>query len=221
MFVAKTEKGVKAMSLAKNASERISEQEYLEGEKVSKVRHEYIDGYVYAMSGTSKNHNIIVGNVLADFKNILKQKQSPCKTFSENVKVRAYDIDSKFFYPDVVVTCDTEDNESEYYINSPVIIVEVLSKSTREYDLTTKKLHYFNIQTLQEYVVIEQDICQIEVFSRNGDVWESNFYFLGNSITFESIDVTLSVEDIYYQVDNDNIVDYLKKKEQESEEAKD
>ena len=218
--MAKIEKRSKAMSLAKNTSDKISEQEYLEGEKVSDIRHEYIDGYVYAMAGTSINHNRIVRNFSRKIGNSLEEKKSPCEVFSENIKVRAYDIDSKFFYPDNVVTCDTEDNENEYYINSPVIIVEVLSESTREYDLTTKKGYYFNIPTLQEYVVIEQDICQVMVFRKSND-WKIEFYFFGNSITFESIDVTLSVLDIYYQVNNGEIADYLKKKEQEAGEAKD
>jgi Uma2 family endonuclease len=83
--------------------------------------------------------------------------------------------------------------------HSPVIIIEVLSKSTRKYDFTTKKLTYFNIQALQEYVVIEQDICQIEGF-RKSDEWRSTAYFHGDKRTFGSIDASVSVEDIYYQV---------------------
>ena len=115
---------------------------------------------------------------------------------------------TKYFYPDVLVTCDSDDNESEYYVNSSLIIVEVLSESTRKYDLTTKKLYYFNIPVLQEYVVIEQDFCQVEVFRKNDD-WRSTVYFLGDEITFESIDVTLSVEMIYRYVDNKNMAEFL------------
>jgi Uma2 family endonuclease len=119
------------------------------------------------------------------------------------MKVKESTVATKYFYPDILVTCDPDDNDSEYYIKSSVIIVEVLSPSTKKYDLTTKKLYYLNMPTLKEYVVIEQDICRIEVF-RKSDGWKIESYFLGDEITFESIDVTVSVEDIYYQVNNNN-----------------
>jgi len=198
------------MPLAKEIETKLSEEDYLEGELISEVRHEYIDGTVYAMSGGSKNHNLISQNFSRELVNKLKQKKSPCKTFSENVKVRESKETIQYFYPDVLVTCDPDDNESEYYVNSPVIIVEVLSQYTRKYDLTTKKLYYFNIPTLEEYVVIEQDICRIEVF-RKGDNWNPVSYFPGDDINFESIDVTLSVEDIYYQVINNDMANFLNK----------
>ncbi len=202
------------MPLAKVNDSKISEEEYLEGEFASDVRHEYIDGYVYAMAGASINHNRIAKNISRELDNSLIKKGSPCESFLSDIKVRESDKTTKFFYPDVLVTCDSDDNESENYVNSPVIIVEVLSQSTRKYDLTTKKLYYFNIPTLQEYVVIEQDICQIIVFKKS-EHWEATHYFLGDEITFESINVTVSVENIYYQVKNDDINTFLKGKELE------
>ena len=205
------------MPLVKKSDTKFSEEDYLEGELISEVRHEYIDGTVYAMSGASKNHNLISQNFSRELVNELKQKKSPCRTFSENVKVRESKETIQYFYPDVFVTCDPDDNESEYYVNSPVIIVEVLSQSTRKYDLTTKKLYYFNIPTLREYVVIEQDICQVEVF-RKSDDWRPTAYFPGDKIIFESIDVTLSVEDIYYQVTNNDIAKFLIEQKEKAEE---
>jgi len=196
------------MPLVKNTETKLSEEEYLKGELSSEIRHEYIDGYVFAMSGGSKNHNLISKSISRGFDNSLIKKKSSCRTFSENMKVKGSEETIKYFYPDVLVTCDPDDNESEYYIDSPVIIVEVLSQSTRKYDLTTKKLYYFNIPTFREYVVIEQNFCQIEVF-RKSDDWRSSVYFLGDEIKFESIDVTLSVEDIYYQVTNDDMANFL------------
>ena len=198
------------MPLAKKIEPKISEEDYLKGELLSEIRHEYIDGYAYAMSGGSKNHNLISKSISRGFDNSLIKKKSPCKTFAENMKVKESKEATRYFYPDVLVTCDPDDNESEYYINSPIIIVEVLSQSTRKYDLTTKKLYYFNIPTLEEYVVIEQDICRIEVF-RKGNNWNPVSYFLGDDINFESIDVTLSVEDIYYQVINNDMANFLNK----------
>lgn len=205
------------MPLVKKTETKISEEEYLEGELTSDIRHEYIDGYVYTMAGASKNHGIISRNVLVELSNKLKQQKSPCDIFSSDMKVKESEKTTKYFYPDVLVTCDPDDNESEYYVNSSVIIVEVLSESTRKYDLTTKKLYYFNIPTLREYVVIEQEFCRVEVFRKN-DNWNSTSYFLGDEIMFESIGVTVSVEDIYYHVKNKSMDKYLKDKEEQKAE---
>ncbi len=204
------------MPLVKNTETTISEEEYLDGELVSELKHEYIDGTVYAMSGASRNHGIISRNVLVELSNKLKQQKSPCETYSSDMKVKINDLIKSFFYPDVMVVCDI-DNEDDYCQSSPVIIVEVLSKSTRKNDLSTKKLTYFNIPTLQEYVLIEQDLCEINVF-RKSDDWKPTIYFLGDEINFESINTTISVEDIYYQVDNEDIVKYLKDKKEKEEE---
>ena len=200
------------MPSVKNTETTISEEEYLDGELISELKHEYIDGYVYAMAGASRNHGIISRNVLVELSNKLKQQKSPCETYSSDMKVKISDLINSFFYPDVMMVCDI-DNEDDYYQSSPVIIVEVLSKSTRKNDLSTKKLTYFNIPTLQEYVLIEQDLCEINVF-RKSDDWKSTIYFLGDEISFESINTTISVEDIYYQVDNEDSVKYLKDKEE-------
>jgi Uma2 family endonuclease len=207
-------KGEYRMSLAKTNDSKISEEEYLEGELLSDIRYEYINGYVYAMSGGTENHNLIAKSISREFDNYLIKNKSPCKTFSENMKVITSKEGTNFFYPDVFVVCDKHEDDDIYYKHSPVIIVEVLSKSTRKYDLTTKKLYYFNISTLQEYVIVEQDICQIEVF-RKSDSWRPTVYFLGDVIAFESINVTVSVENIYYQVENDDITKFLKEKELE------
>lgn len=197
------------MPIETKTGTKISEEEYLEGELVSEVKHEYIDGYVYAMAGASKNHDRISRNFSNILENEFITKSSPCETFSSDMKVRESEKTTKYLYPDVLISCNSDDNESEYYINSPIIVVEVLSQSTRKYDLTTKKLYYFNIPTLREYVVIEQDICQVEVF-RKSDDWRSTVYFLDDEITFESIDITLSVEDIYRRVDNKDMAQFLK-----------
>jgi Uma2 family endonuclease len=212
-------KEVNKMPLEKDTEAKISEEEYLEGELTSEIRHEYIDGYIYAMAGGSRNHGLISRNVLVELSNTLKQKNSSCETYSSDMKAKESEETTKYFYPDVLVTCDSDDNESEYYINSPVIIVEVLSQSTRKYDLTTKKLYYINIPTLQEYVVIEQDICRIEVF-RKSDNWNPTSYFLGDEISFESINTIISVENIYYQVNNDDMTKFLTEQEQKEAEIR-
>lgn len=209
------------MALAKRIhdtlSNAISEQAYLEGELISPIRHEYIDGCVYAMAGASENHGLIAQNISRELGNFFKSKKSPCKVLSESMKIRIPSKGTKYFYPDVFVFCDPHPDDTAYYKHSPVLIAEILSSSTYKDDFTTKKLAYFNIPSLQEYVIVEQDVCNVIVFRRN-DNWQPNFYLLGDAITFESIGVTLSVEDIYYQVNNDYMVNFLAHKKSPSEE---
>jgi Uma2 family endonuclease len=109
-----------------------------------------------------------------------------------------------------MVVCQ-EDNKNEYYKNAPVIIVEVLSKSTRRFDQTDKLLRCQRIPSLEEYVLIEQDKGEIQVISKK-DQWQSFYYYLGDEITFSSLCVTVLVEDIYYQVNNDDVLDFCRKK---------
>ena len=171
----------------------ISEQDYLEGEKVGTIKHEYIDGEVYAMAGASKNHQRIVTMLSRRFSEHFDN--TPCEVFSSDIKVH---IDSKYFYPDVVVVCSNDDNDS-YCTESPRIIIEILSSSTRKNDRTFilrtgiilrfwsptptlphwerefmksadyassqyKRYIYQTIPSLEEYVLIEQDFVQIELY---------------------------------------------------------
>jgi len=186
----------------------ISEEEYLQGELSSEVKHELIDGRVYAMAGASANHERIAVNILRKFGNHLEN--SPCEPFSSDMKVKA---GSNFFYPDVIVDCNFDESQP-YYTETPVIIVEVLSKSTRKTDETIKRVAYLNIPGLQEYVIIEQDIVDIEVVRRS-EGWQPRHYFLGDEITFESIDLTLSVEEIYHRVHNEDMIEFVNAKAEE------
>jgi len=198
------------MSLVEKKPDIISPEEYLETELDREVKHEYMDGHIYSMAGASKKHNIISGNIFRELSNHLKGKKSSCTTFSSDMKLKLSKKTNSFFYPDVMVVCDK--NDDDYYQNSPIIIVEVLSKSTRKNDSSTKMIRYFNCPTLEEYVLVEQDFCLIQVF-RKKDNWLSTHYLAGDKITFQSIDVTLTVEDIYYQVDNEDMIQYLQEKQ--------
>jgi Uma2 family endonuclease len=184
------------------AEQRISAAEYLDGEKISEIKHELIDGHVYAMAGASKNHERIAVNLVSEFRNHLKG--SPCEPFSSDMKVK---VDSAFFYPDVMVVCDNQDTDP-FYTEAPVIIVEILSATTRKTDETIKRRAYQTIPSLKEYVLIEQDIVDVEV-CRRSQGWVSEHYFLGDDVTFEAINLTLSVADIYQRVDNDDMHSFL------------
>jgi Uma2 family endonuclease len=191
---------------AKNIS--ICTDEYLRGELESDVKHELIEGSVYAMAGASANHERISGNVYAEFRSHLKNL--PCEPFGSDMKVK---VGSNFFYPDVIVDCNFDESEP-YHTESPVIIVEVLSKSTRRTDETTKRINYLNIPSLQEYVLIEQNIVDVEVV-RRAEGWQSKHYFLGDEVTLEAIDLTLSVEEIYLRVHNEDVIEFLNQKLEE------
>jgi len=191
------------MSLLNNSDGHITEEEYLQGELLTDIRHEYIDGQIYAMAGASTKHNLISKNVLFGLEQSLRKQNSPCDVFSSDMKVKIRDKITNYFYPDVMLVCE-KNTDNDYFQNSPLIIFEVISDTTRKTDLVTKKLYYFNLPSLQEYVVIEQDIYQVIVF-RKDEGWKSSFYFPGDEIKFDSINITLSVEDMYYHVHNSEI----------------
>jgi Uma2 family endonuclease len=191
--------------LAIKTTDLISVENYLTGELTSDIKHELIDGCVYAMAGASANHERISVNVLRKFGNHLENM--PCEPFGSDMKLR---INSNFFYPDVMVDCRF-DNSEPYFTQTPIIIVEVLSKSTRKKDTTLKFMSYINIPSLQEYVLIEQDFVDVQVFRRS-EGWLARHYFLGDEVTFKSIGLTLPVEDIYHRVQNDDMVEFLANK---------
>ena len=185
---------------------KITAEEYLQGELVADVRHELIDGNVYAMAGVSKNHERIAGNIYRKIGNLLEN--STCEPFASDVKVK---VGNDFFYPDVMVVCEDKTG-NEYYTESPTLIVEVLSGSTRRMDETTNRTAYPSISSLQEYMLIEQDFVDVELCSRS-DGWQSKHYFLGDEVTFASIALTLKVEEIYHRVANDDMAAYWQEKE--------
>lgn len=119
---------------------KISIEDYLENEKLSDIKREYINGEVFAMAGTSKSHNRIIRNILNKIQD--KLNETDCETFFADIKVFVEKY-SRFYYPDLLVVCG-EDLESEYYTQKPKLIIEVLSLSTaltdrREKCLFTKK----------------------------------------------------------------------------------
>ncbi len=183
----------------------LSEEDYLKTELSSEVKREYIDGRVYAMAGASYNHNCIAVNIVRKFGNHLEG--SPCATFMADMKVR---LGKNYVYPDVLVDCGKMAGD-DYFSTTPVIIVEVLSKSTRKSDTTTKLIRYINLPSLQEYVLIEPEFVSVQVLRRSKQ-WLPEYYFLGDSVTFESIGCTLSVEEIYDRVNNADVNEFIQEK---------
>ena len=183
-------------------TQRFSIEDYLTYEQNANGKHEYINGEIYAMAGASKNHQSITDNVLVGIHQHLRG--TPCRPFGSDVKIKA---DNAFFYPDVMVVCkDKTDNP--YYTESPLLVVEVLSKSTRRNDETIKRSAYQAMPSVMEYILIEQDFVDVEV-CRRSDGWVSHHYFLGDDVWFESIDLKLPVSEIYRWVENEDMLAFL------------
>ena len=176
------------MALAKKYT--FSEQEYLANELQSQIKHELIDGEIFAMVGASSAHNIISGNIFAELRSHLKGK--PCRPYINDMKVR---IAGDFYYPDVLVDCSELSNNT-YFVETPILIIEVLSTSTKNYDKTFKLQQYKNIPTLQEYVMIEQETMLVEVISRL-DSWQPHYYEAEEHFMLQSVGLSLTVADVY------------------------
>ena len=187
----------------------ISKEDYLNGESASEIKHEYASGYVYAMTGGTDNHARICMNISSGVHHFLKGKT--CEVFQSDMKASI--PNGNFRYPDVMVVCE-ETSQSNLYKECPVIIIEVLSNSTRQNDKTKKMVEYLSIPTLKEYVLIEQDFVDVAVL-RHKNGWRPEHYFLGDEVYFSSIGLTLSIEEIYERVENEDMVQLLQTKNKE------
>ena len=176
--------------------ETISVQEYLAGELESDVRHEYIDGEVYAMVGTSDRHGLIALNIATALRPHVRG--TPCQLFMSDMKVRIL-LQGKtiFYYPDLILSCDPKDRQP-YFRTSPCLIVEVLSASTRRVDQQEKLSTYITIPSLREYVLVDQDCKLVQVHRQSGN-WVGQTMTSG-SVLFECLAVELPLELIYEDV---------------------
>lgn len=158
------------MSQIQKAISTISIEEYLEGEQHSEVRHEYIDGTVYAMSGGTRNHNRITINLSSALDAQLGD--GPCQHYVNDVKLRVQTIESEsFYYPDIVVTCDPTDNH-ELYVENPTTVIEVLSDSTERIDKKEKFFACRTLESLEEFVLVSQKTKEITI-ARKANHWKS------------------------------------------------
>lgn len=172
----------------------ISVEDYLEGEKIAEVRHEYVNGEVFAMTGTTKRHNRIALNLALSLRNALAGK--PCRVYMENVKVHVKTArEERFYYPDLHVECRPF-TDHDYYSEHPRLIVEVLSDSTEQGDRSDKFYAYRELASLEEYVLVAQDEQRVEVYRRAGG-WDVAIYGPQETVRLESIGANLAVAAIY------------------------
>jgi Uma2 family endonuclease len=177
---------------------KITPEQYLEGEKSSDVKHEYDNGYIVAMVGASRSHNLIALTVASEIKQHLKGK--PCRTYISDMKVRIQTQGNDlFYYPDVMVSCD-EQPPSEYFENEPILIVEILSPTTETRDKLEKLAAYSSIQSLKEYFTIAQDKVEINRYFISEGQTLLTQYQDGDTVEFASIGMSIKVKDIYADV---------------------
>jgi Uma2 family endonuclease len=184
------------------AEKKYTVSEFLEMEEKSEIRHEYYEGEVFAMAGTTMNHNRIVGRLRGFLESIFLPKG--CDVFAENIKV---EVIENFYYPysDVIVTRAPEDINGTYIVKYPGILVEVLSKSSANYDRGFKLRRYKEIASLQYYILVSQFECLIELYTRTNQegVWTyQSFDNTNDIISFNLLDFTMpvsaSMKELYF-----------------------
>lgn len=184
------------MGLPKLKTKR-SVEDYLETEKTSLVKHEYVDGIVHAMAGASDNHARIAGAIYTAL--AIHLRNSPCEPFASDIKVRV--SQKVYYYPDILVSCE-QTPEDAHYRNAPVLIIEVASPSTARTDRSEKLLYYLQMPNLHEYVVVDQHKMNVEVHRRQPDGGWITYYFdePDDAIEFNSVDLTVPITEIYRRV---------------------
>lgn len=180
---------------------KFSLDDFMQWESEQSERHEYINGEVFAMTGARDTHNTIALNIASALRSALRG--SPCRAFIADMKLRIDAADAAF-YPDVMVTCDARDKtpEADLAKRHPTLIVEVLSESTAAYDRGLKFECYRNIETLKEYLLIEQDRRHADLFRRREEdgLWVLYASGATDDVVLESVGVRLSMDVLYEDV---------------------
>ena len=174
----------------------ISEQDYLENEKTTEFKNEYLNGEIWAMAGASDNHVTIAGNLSVLLKQKLKGKA--CRSYISAMKVKVASANA-YFYPDVFVSCHPDDKKQEHYKEQPHFIAEVLSPSTEAYDRGDKFKYYQQLESLQEYWLIDAQKMSVDCFTKQDNhVWILRSYSnLQDIANIESLNIKLPIAELY------------------------
>jgi Uma2 family endonuclease len=182
-----------------NAAERqdlVTVEDYLALEAAADAKHEYLGGVVHAMAGATFQHSVIASNVLGLLVAQLRGKS--CRALSSDFKIRIkLGTQSRFYYPDASVVC-TPVSPGDVFHDDPVVVVEVLSPSTRRIDLGEKKDAYLSIPSLLAYIVIEQESPAVIVFRRVENRFVREVCArLESTISLAEIDATLPLDQVF------------------------
>ena len=175
----------------------LSEQAYLEGERTSEVRHEYVAGETYAMVGASDRHGLIALNLATALRPHVRG--TDCQLFMADMKLRLEAAgETAFYYPDLLLSCDPEDRET-YFRSHPCLIVEVLSEGTARIDRREKLFAYTQIPTLREYLLLSQNRVRAELHRRAAGSWET-LHFTEGTVPCQCLGIDIPLAVIYEDV---------------------
>ncbi len=191
--------------------QKLTFQEYINLERENDQKYEYHDGFVIAMAGGTINHSRISGNIFGKIWSLLDSKGDKCEVFNSDTKL-AFQDKKKYLYPDAMVVCgEIEESEHKNHgVTNPIIIIEVLSKSTEELDREDKFSLYKQIPSLEYYVLISQDKPEIEIYRRmklekqdtNKSLWQiETLTGIDKTLSFPTLDLEIPFTDIYRKVE--------------------
>jgi len=161
------------------------------------TRYEYVDGHVYAMAGGTANHDTIKSNIQRILWNLLRG--SRCRVYSSDMKV--YISETRYFHPDVIVTCDPRDRGTIQAIQSPRLVVEVLSPTTELTDRTWKLKNYLAHPTIEEYILVDSQSCKIELYLKKQNKWIYEAFENTDEIILNSLGAHFTFADAYIEVE--------------------
>lgn len=179
----------------------LTDEDYLRIEREAFEKSEFIGGRIVAMAGASDKHNLISSNLFGEIWTRLKN--SPCRPFAADMRVKARQ--GNYYYPDIVVVCGEriyEDNKKDSLLN-PKVIIEVLSKSTRLKDRNAKLNSYMSLESLTDYVLVEQDQMFVEHYIK-ADEQDIRFRLLSapeDKLQLDSINCEITLEEIYHEIE--------------------
>jgi Uma2 family endonuclease len=186
---------------------KVTIEEYLRCEREAEERHEYLNGLVYAMAGESPDHGIISVNLVRELS--VRLRGGPCQPFTKDTKVRCepspmppHSMRGLFAYPDIVVACGERQYHDKYkdVLLNPTVIIEILSKTTKDFDRGEKFEHCRTwLPSLQEYVLVHQSQPRIEHYERQktGQWLLTTIDGMDARLPLQSLDCTLGLQDIY------------------------
>ena len=179
--------------------------EYLQLDRHSPVRHEYVDGYAYALAGGSLNHSTICVNLVSYLRPLLRGTN--CRVYNSDARVRL--SATRYVYPDLTISCAPQDQGETDLLTAPQVVIEALSPSTEEYDRGDKFAYYRACATIKEYVLVASDRQVVQVYRRPPELqppapheelpWEVQTYAPGEMIALTSINVLLPFDEIYVE----------------------
>ena len=178
---------------------KITLEEYLAFEESATLRHEFVDGQIFAKTGAKRTHHLLVTR-LSTQAYMAAQSRPPCQVFASGMKLYIK-ARNRVYYPDIFVTCDPTDRD-ERYATHPCFIVEVLSRSTARIDRREKRIAYQVLPSLQEYAIVSQDRMRVELYQREESGWIG--YLLeqpDDTIWSSCLGLRMTLADLYEDVE--------------------